>query len=511
MDATKKAVGVARRRAGHGARVAAARLAPARLATGLLAAGLALGLALAGCSGGTAEPAPPQSAGSDAASRAGSAAPTTRPKNFLLLVSDDQGACLSCYGQEEVPSPHIDELAAQGCRFTNAYTPVAVCMPSRAVIYTGLLPHRNGAMGFQPIAEEVPVWGDLLKQHGVFTGLLGKLNVKPRKRFQFDFERMSGPHDEDSWDVAWYVEGLRQFLAQKGDAPFAMVVNFRDPHRPFPSDGAPSGWPGDDARPSDPARVHVPANLVDSPLVRADIAHFHDAIRRMDVAVGALLELLDTTGEAADTLVAFTSDNGEPFPFSKTTLYERGIRMPLIIRWPGVVRAGRVEPGFVDFTDFLPTALDIAGAEAGSWAAMDGHSLLPLLRDEGAPAPHEVIIGSHTDHLHEPAVPARSIRVGNWKYIKNLRPQNRFVNDDMLRSATWGAMLEAAQTDEAIAGLVQRLQYRPAQELFDLSRDPLEMHNLAAQEPQRVAQLRARLDSLLATQRDPLLAEFRGE
>ena len=170
-----------------------------------------------------------------------------------------------------------------------------------------------------------------------------------------------------------------------------------------------------------------------------------------------------------------------------------------------------VEEGFVSFVDFLPTALDVAAAPLDVAGEMDGHSLLPLLRDESLPGTHAAIVGSHTDHLHEPAVPARSIRVGDWKYIRNLRPQNRFQNDDMLRSPTWQAMLQAAEQDEGVAARVHALQYRPAEELFDLSSDPEEQENLAEREPERVAQLREQLGALLAAQGDPLLAEFRGE
>ncbi|MFT4537695.1 MAG: N-sulfoglucosamine sulfohydrolase [Planctomycetota bacterium] len=465
-------------------------------------------LVLAGCSDdpGASRAGP----GADGGDSSGSSGAEARPKNFLLFVSDDQGRALGCYG-DDAPTPHIDALAAQGCRFTNAYTPVAVCMPSRAVIYTGRLPHSNGAMGFQPVHDDVPVWGDLLKQAGVYTGVIGKLNVKPRKRFDFDYMQLTGPKDREAWKVEWYVEGLRQFLKQRGDQPFAMIVNFRDPHRPFPSDGAPTGWPGDMAEVRDPGQVRIPATLVDTPAVRADLAQFHDAIRRMDVTLGAMLDVLAEESEADQTLVGFTSDNGEPFPFSKTTLYESGIHMPLIFRWPGVVPAGRVEDGFVSFMDFLPTVLDMAQAPVESFAGMGGRSLLPLLRDPAVGGTHTEIIGSHTDHLHEPAVPARSIRIGEWKYIKNLRPGNRFENDDMIRSGTWRSMLEVAAKDEAVAARVASLRYRPSEELFDLSVDPREMDNLAKAEPERVEQMRARLGELLAAQGDPLLDEFLRE
>ena len=317
----------------------------------------------------------------------GRAADASRSPNVLLLVSDDQGLELGAYGARGPQTPNLDRLAAEGCRFTRAYATAAVCTPSRSSLYTGLYPTRNGATGFSPVREDVRVWGEVLSQVGYRTGLIGKLGAKPIARFRFDFKSRTNPDDARARSVEWHVETLRAFLAEglaKGDdRPFCLLVNFRDSHFPFPTDGAPTGWKGARERPHDPAAVVVPPFLVDRPEVRAELADYYDGLRRMDVTVGALLETLEQAGLARETLVIFTSDHGMPYPLAKTTLYEAGIRVPLLVRWPGVVDAGRVEDALVSLVDVLPTLVELSGQRVRD--DFDGRSLIPLLRDREPP------------------------------------------------------------------------------------------------------------------------------
>ncbi|MDG1983839.1 MAG: sulfatase [Planctomycetota bacterium] len=401
--------------------------------------------------------------------------PTDRGPNLLLLVSDDQGVVLGCYGADSVQTPRLDAIAQVGRRFTRAYAPSAVCTPSRSSIYTGLMPARHGASGFGPIADGIPVWGELLGEAGYRTGLIGKVGAKPLRRFPFDFLSRSGRADEGARSLQWHVDQLDAFLEQDDARPWALVVNFRDSHWPFPTDGAPYGEGS--PPPHDPARVDVPGALVDTPAVRAELARFHDGLRRMDATVGAMLDRLAQEDEAEDLIGFFTSDNGPPFPFAKTTLYEAGIHMPL------VAFGGGVEPGvddhLISLTDLLPTFLDLAGAERRP-SAFDGRSLAPLL-EGGDPAGWRTsVFGTHDAHRVEPAVPSRSVRFDDWKYIRTWSEGLRFENGVMLTSDTWPEMVgRAAEGDADLSQRVQRLQFRPAEELYDLSRDPQELVNLA--------------------------------
>ncbi len=400
--------------------------------------------------------------------------PAADPRpDLLLLVSDDQGVVLGCYGAEGVQTPRLDLLAEGGRRFTRAYAPSAVCTPSRSSIYTGLMPARHGANGFGPIAEGVPVWGELLGELGYRTGLIGKVGAKPLRRFPFDFLSRSGREDEGARSLQWHVDQLDAFLAEDDGRPWALVVNFRDSHWPFPTDGAPFGEGSPPAH--DPAAVAVSRALVDTPVVRAELARFHDGLRRMDATVGAMLDRLAAEEESDGMVGFFTSDNGPPFPFAKTTLYEAGIRMPLLAFGAGV------EPGvddhLVSLTDLLPTFLDLAGSGIVP-GAFDGRSLVPLLEGEDPGGWRTCIFGTHDAHRVEPAVPSRSVRFGDWKYIRTWGEGLRFENGVMLTSDTWPAMVSAAAEDGAVAARVQRLQFRPAEELYDLARDPEELVNL---------------------------------
>jgi len=426
--------------------------------------------------------------------------------NVVLFVADDQGLFLGAYGSPSVTTPNLDRLADQGLRFDGAYAVSAVCTPSRAALYTGRFPARNGCDGFGPIGEGVPIWGDLLGPAGYRTGLIGKLGGKPLERFQFDFFARTLPQNPGARSVEWYVEQLEQFLSTDDTRPFCLVVNLRDAHYPFPLDGAPTGKSDGPEDPHDPATVQLPGFLPDLPEVRQEFARYHDSLRRLDVTVGEMLKVLEKQVPAEDLLVVHTTDHGSPFPFAKTTLYEAGIRVGLLARWPGTIEPGRATPALVQLADLLPTFLNLAGAPTPS--DMDGRSLVPVLR--GTTDTHrESIFASHTSHRHKPDVPSRSIRVGDWKYIRNFDPDAVFQNAVMLTSASWRAIESAALSDPVLAQRVWDLQHRPVEELFDLAEDPWELTNLASDEAQadRLEDLRGRLAAVMEQQSDPLLVE----
>ncbi len=430
-----------------------------------------------------------------------------RAPDVVIFVADDQGLFLGAYGHSSVTTPTLDRLAAEGIRFDCAYATTAVCTASRAVLYTGRFPARNGCPGFEPIAPEVPIWSDLLGPAGYRTGMIGKLGGKPLERFQFDFFARALPNDPGARSVRWYVEQLEAFLAQDDPRPFCLMVNLRDAHYPFPTDGAPTGMASVPETPHDPAAVAVPGFLPDLPEVRGELARFADSLRRLDVTIGCMLEVLEAEVPSERLLVVHTADHGAPFPFAKTTLYEAGLHVPLLCRWPGTIEAGRATPALVSLGDLLPTLLDLAGAQVPD--DLDGRSFAPLLRGE-TDEHRGAIFGSHTSHRIEPEVPSRSLRSGDWKYIRNLRPEARFENAVMRTSASWRAIVAATATDEALAERVRAYVQRPSEELYDLSRDPHELENLAG--VAEFAPVRERLArellELMREQGDPLLGEW---
>lgn len=432
-----------------------------------------------------------------------------RPTSFLLLVSDDQDRRdLHFAGNPHCTTPHLDRLASEGQQLTAAYTPISICQPSRSVIYTGRWPHRSGAVGFGPIHKDTSTWPELFRGSEVSTAMIGKLHVEPTHRFEFDFKVLSGPQEHHGRNPQHFGAKFGEFLGGLGGGAFNAVINFRDPHRPFPTPGVSSGKAAQVENPHDPTRALVHPFLHDTPETRRELAAYYDAIRRMDEGCGEILAALARAGYAEDTLVVFTSDNGMPFPFAKTTLYESGIHMPMIARWPGVIEPGSENDAFVSFLDLLPTALDLANLDAP--AELDGASLLPLLRGE-VDSIRDAVFAQHTEHLVGDKTPSRSIRVGNWKYIRNTRPLARFQNNAM-ESETWRSWRRLAPTDPGLAQRMRGLEFRAEEELFDLDADPCELNNLASSDEHRgtLESLRTRLHRWLVEEEDPLLAEWPG-
>lgn len=430
--------------------------------------------------------------------------------NIVLFVGDDQGLFLGAYGDTSVTTPRLDRLASEGMRFEAAYAVSAICTPSRAALYTGLYPAHNGCNGFEPIGKGVPIWGDLLGPAGYRTGLIGKLGGKPLARFHFDFFARNLPNQASARSADWYVEQLEAFLSVEDPRPFCLIVNLRDAHRNFPLDGAPTGRFDGPEEPHDPAQAQVPGFLPDLPGVRQELARFHDALRRLDVTVGLMLDVLDSRVPTEELLVMHTTDHGADFPFAKTTLYEAGIRVPLIARWPGKIPAGSTTPALTSLADLLPTFLELAGEAMPPTGSdqVDGLSLVGVLLGRTAEHRREMF-ATQTSHRHKPDVPCRSLRVGDWKYIRNYRPDAVFQNTVMLDSISWDAIKVHAQTDEALAQRIHDLQHRPPEELFNLAQDPWEQTNLA-EEPAFAANLtkiRGQLQKVMESHGDPLAGQ----
>ena len=429
--------------------------------------------------------------------------PPRVPRHVVILVADDQSRTdMGCYGNRDCHTPNIDALAASGARFDCGYAVVGVCKPSRSAMYTGLYPHNNGAVGFVPVREDVATWCELLRSDVCATGMIGKLNVKPLAKFRF--EKWVAPKKVgDARDGDEIALALREMIAGFEGRRMALVVNLKDPHRPFrePLRDADPNTP----IPHDPAQVALPPKFADTPETRAELAQYYDFVWRLDRTVGSVLAVLEQTGLAQDTLVVLTSDNGQSFPFAKTTLYEQGINVPFLVRWPGVVAPGTTSRALVSLLDFLPTALDAFGLEAPT--ALDGRSLLPLLRGEVAQV-RERFVGEHTEHLSGKPNPSRSIRDARFKYIRTYPAAEDFANTVLEFSMTWKSWIRAARTDAALRARMQKLMQRPPEELYDLDADPWEQRDLAEQpeHAETLARLRGELDRWMRESGDPLSA-----
>lgn len=444
------------------------------------------------------------------------AEPAARP-NVLLIVSEDNGPQFGCYADNTVPTPHVDRLAASGTRFSRAFVTQAVCSPSRGSILTGLYPHQNGQIGLAThqftMVRNWPTLPGLMQAAGYRTGLIGKLHVLPEDAFAFDW-RWADPQliSFAHRDVRQTAEKAAEFIRQN-DRPFFLAVNYADAHLPFlPQD---TGLP---ARPLTAAEVRTPAAVgVDTPRLREHAANYYNCLSRLDTGIGMLLEQLAATGRDKNTLVIYLGDHGPQFARGKVTCYEFGLRIPLIVRWPGKVVAG-VRDELVSTVDLLPTILDAVGANLPEH--LPGRSLLPLLRGERTAWREHLFCEWNSSHPHPaPSLlcPERSVRDDRYKLIHRLHPGAPHPCE---RYYTTQALVKTGPTEDEIAagGPLVRQAYKtwrsaPEFELYDLEQDPHEFVNLA--ERPDLARVRSRLLAALTRWRtdtnDPLLSATKQE
>ncbi len=459
------------------------------------------------------------------------AASAERP-NIVLIVADDHGPeAIGAYGNRVVRTPHLDALAADGTRFTHAFCTSASCSPSRSVLLTGQQNHRNGMYGLQhqdhhfsslDTVKSLPV---RLGQAGYRTARIGKFHVGPEAVYAFDTVLSGGAaNDPDSLgrSPVAMAEQTRPVLESKDPRPFFLFFASDDPHRAnavlpngkptFDTYPAPNrfgnrdaGYPGVTEVVFRPEDVIVPPWLPDTPICRAEIAEYYRAIARLDQGVGRLVALLKETGHYERTLIVYLSDNGPAFPGAKTTLYDPGIRLPLIVRAPGRTRPGSVQEAMVTWADVTPTLLEVAGV-LGSVGRdeLDGRSFRAAL--DGAPVPdRDEIYASHSLHEITMYYPMRAVRTRRYKLIHNIASGLVFPSAlDLVQSPTWVGLMRSGGTVFGRRPVAQFLR-RPPFELYDLETDPDEIVNLADSPAHRAVrdQLIAKVRAFQETTRDP--------
>jgi arylsulfatase A len=392
--------------------------------------------------------------------------------NVIIVLADDLGENdLGCYGRKDHHTPHLDKLAAEGMRFTSFYCAQPICSPSRAALLTGKTPARLHLTTYLPgrpdtpaqqllqpkIRQELPLeektLAEVLKRAGYATACIGKWHLGGKgfgpaeQGFDVVFagrantQPSAGEGGKGEYELTAHA---RDFITANRDRPFFLYLAHNNPHIPLA------------AKPELVAKNHAAFN----PLYAA-------VVETLDDSVGRLLAHVDTLGLRDRTIIVFASDNGglhvpegrddppthnTPFRAGKGFLYEGGLRVPLLVRWPGRVRAGQVTGVPMVNTDLMPTLLELAGLE--SPRNLDGVSYAPLLRGGTEPPPRELFW--HFPHYtNQGGRPAGAVRAGGWKLIEHY---------------------EDGST-----------------ELFDLKHDPGETRNLSADEPRRTADLKDKL------------------
>lgn len=414
------------------------------------------------------------------------------PKNVLLMVADDLGRQLGCYGDPSIKTPNLDQLAGEGVKFTKAFASTASCSASRSTLYTGQHTHQNGMYGLHNgrnhfmTFDHIETAPALMNSHGYLTGIIGKVHVGPNEAYPWQVREESGTRD-----VAYIADRCASFFdkAKSEDQPFFLTVAFIDPHRDLTRDGFGNEDKFDERVETtkyDPAELPIPNFLNDTPGTRQELASYYQSISRMDQGVGMVLEGLQRRGLKDDTLVLFMSDNGSPFINSKTTLYDAGVNLPLLVRCPGGGSAV-TNPNLVSYVDVLPTILDWSGHPVSQQPNRDsprlGRSFLPILSTSEEHPSWDHVYGSHTFHEVTNYWPTRFIRTRRYKYHRNLAWRLDFpMAADIYGSLSWEDVRNSGGGGKAPVVGQRALRdyfFRPPEELYDLDEDPPEVRNLA--------------------------------
>lgn len=440
--------------------------------------------------------------------------PAATEPNVVLFVSDDHGLdALGCYGNSVIQTPNMNALAADGVKFTNAYCTSASCAASRSVILTGQYGHATGSYGHVhdyhhfstfPDVASLPV---LLEKSGYQTARIGKYHLAPDSVYRFTHVLKADPRS-----TVEMAESCQQVI--EGDKPFFLYFCPDDPHRghpftPTPWDAPnsfgnrPQGYPGVTEKKYSPENVVVPDFLPDTPQCRAELAEYYQSVSRIDQGLGRLLELIDKSGKSDNTIIIYLSDNGIAFPGAKTTVYEPGIRLPLIVKDPRSQNRGKVNNGIVTWVDLTPTILDFAGVKYEA-ADFHGRSFRNIM-DQSAPQGWDHMFAAHNFHELTMYYPMRVVRVGDMKLIFNIAWGLEYpFASDLWASSTWQSIHRA---DEPLFGkrTVQKYLHRQKFELYDLKSDPDELNNLAddPKHAQTLAELQKKMKALQIKTKDP--------
>lgn len=415
-----------------------------------------------------------------AQSNYGSASAVAPRPNIIMYLSDDHGIdYVGCYGNSAVRTPNIDALAREGVKFTRVFAPSPTCSPSRASMFTGLWPQRNGTMGNHtdctPGIRSLPAY---LQALGYRVVAANKTDVRPGS--VFGWERLSAklPTDpkfrryrDEGLDTAKVDAFLTAHLREHPGQPLCLLIGDNGPHVVWETN-----------KTYDPAALPMNPLLVDTPKTRLALANYYQDITTTDKRLGEIMASLKNHGLETNTVFIYTTDQGAEWPRGKWTLYDAGLRVPFIVRWPGQVQPGTECDALISLLDVTPTFIAIAGGSVPP--GLDGVSFKDVLLKKTARC-REDIFASHSGDGVMNMFPERAVRDLRYKYILNLHPERdwttHFTKVEGIPNShaeVWNTWIEKAKTDTSAAHLVDSIVHHPAEELYDTQSDPYEMTNL---------------------------------
>lgn len=414
------------------------------------------------------------------------------PPNIVVFISDDHSMLDSePYGSTDIRTPNMAKLAAEGMKFTHAFVASPACGPSRTTLCTGLWPARNGAepnhKAKNPDVRSLP---PVLHALGYEVAAFGKVaHGNYGKDHGFDVLGGQQQGDIDTVEVG-------KFLANRdASKPLCLFFGTHHPHVPW---GENAGY--------DASKLKLPPTHVDTAGTREQRARYCSDITRSDTLLGELRALAKDK-VPGDTLFIYTADHGAQWPFAKWNLYDAGIRIPFIAAWSGHLQPASTNDAMISWPDLLPTFIELGGGAVPE--GIDGKSFAAVLLGK-ATTHREKIFTTHSGDGDFNVYPIRSVRTRDWKYIRNLHPEFQH-HTHISRSSNvasgfnyWQSWLNAAESNPAAATILKSYSVRPAEELYDLKNDPLELHNLAADPAQagRLREMRADVDAWMQQQGD---------
>lgn len=378
--------------------------------------------------------------------------------NIVWIISDDMGIELGCYGNSDVKTPNTDKLADEGILYTHAYATAPMCSPSRSSLITGMYPpsvnsqdHRT--MDMTKLPEGIRPVTDYFREAGYFCTNGSAKN-------------MSSPGKEDYNFLAEKLYPGTDWSQRQSQQPFFAQIQIFQPHRPFV----------DDLKdPVCPDSIHLPASYPDVPLLRADWAKYLESVQVADKLVGAILERLEKEGLADNTIVFFFGDNGRPHLRDKQFLYEGGLKVPLIIRWPEKIQKGKINHQPVSLIDVTATSLAAAGIPVPEY--MQGRDLF------GKNGVARQYIFGFRQRSGEADDDIRSISDGKFKLIWNRMAEIPWMQMSGYKKSGYPAYVlyyQLYKKGELAEPYNQFMaSAKPEIELYDLENDPDELRNLA--------------------------------
>ena len=389
---------------------------------------------------------------------------TENKPNFIVFIADDVSwDDLSVYGNEYVKTPNIESLSSEGLVFKNMYLTTSSCSPSRNSIITGRYPHNTGApeLHSQPPLEMTTVV-EALKEGGYYTALSGKFHMGDYARRGFDLinedKKINGPGGEEQW--------VKTLEDRPKDQPFFMWYASYDAHR--------SWGENDFSGTHDPEALTPPEYLVNDYPTKLDLVNYYDEIRRFDHSIGEVVATLKKQMVYENTFIIVMSDNGRPFPHSKTRLNDQGVKTPFIMTYKKDKISGETQ-SLISAIDIAPTILEYAKLEIGE--NYQGKSFKKVLENPDTPF-RNYVFAEHNWHDYE--AHERMVRSKDFMYIENNR--NQFAQRgplDAINSDSYASLLAQLQMGE-ISEIQKEifLSPRPKREFYDMEKDVFQRENL---------------------------------